>query len=785
MIDNLCRYKNLILFCTIIFLSVLSSASSQWRKQTNIPFPYNNGYYLDVYFLPSNPQYGWISGFNGFVLRTTDGGTTWNGTEIFHNPMLESIHFVTPLIGYTSGGNGIYKSTDGGATWRDITPNSNAFTMWGCFFANQNVGLVVAGGCSNDGQTFLRTTDGGNTWSEFRTNIPNSGMTDIMLYSQDGLGYGSSSGLIWRTTDGGRTWSVFSQTGPNYWQEEITNIKNSFLVPISGEDCTGQRDDKGELRFSIDGGKSWRSYQTYHSMFGSFLINETSGWGVGDGASVNYTSDAGVTWQNRNCGIDPSANLDDVWFITDSIGWAVGQGIYKTNFSNPPSVKITASKPLTFCEGDSVTLQATDGFTSYTWSNGDVGQTVTAKLNGIYRVLAYDRITCKEAFDSVMITLYRKSPPIIQINRPKPIICDGDTITLSLIASYSKYMWSTGETTASIRVASAGIYSVIVTDSNGCIGVSPPITLIANPPIKPKITAIHNFSFCIGDSLLLSAPVGFEKYLWNNGITTNEFYTTVGGLFSVTVIDSNGCVGSSDIVKVIALDAQNKLEILTVLNDNIFEINSVTLKERNCSSLVLRNRNDSLPYFLESPFIVKNMLFSIPQSQLPVSIPPSGTLSLSICYAPVDTLIHTDTLILADTCSDISIILKSKGKSYFESGNSQCNIPIKGVVYELGKNYSVSSPFPQPTTSSSQIQVNFFESGSTVSDNVLPSATLNDMFGTVVQSTTLIVTNKLQGKNSLTEGKFVFNTENISTGIYYIIIKVAGVVKALPVVIEK
>lgn len=778
------RIIQYLIFCIVLSLGILNSATSQWQKITNIPAPFNNGYYLDVFFLPSNPQYGWISGFNGYVLRTTDGGITWQGTEIFQNPMLESIHFVTTKIGFASGGNGIYKSIDGGASWRDVTPVSNAFTMWGCFFVNQNVGMVVAGGCSGDGQTFFRTTNGGNSWTEFHSNIPNSGMTDIMLYTQDGLGYGSSSGIIWKTTDGGRTWGVFSQTGPNYWQEEITNIKNSFLVPTSGEDCSGQRDDKGELRFSNDGGNTWRRYQTYHSMFGSFLINETSGWGVGDGASVYYTSDAGLTWQNRNCGIDPGDNLDDTWFITDSLGWAVGQGVYKTNFQNPPTVKITASKPLTFCEGDSVTLQASGNFTSYTWSNGDVDQIISAKSAGWYKVLAYDKNTCREAFDSVFVTLFRKSPPIIQLNRAKPIICDGDTLTLSLSSTYSKYKWSTGESSESIRVANPGVYSVIVTDSNGCMSESPAITLIANPPIKPKISAIHNFSFCIGDSLLLSAPDGFAEYIWNNGITSKQFYTTVGGTFSVTVIDSNGCIGTSDIVTVTALDAQNKLEILTELQNNTFEIDPVTLSAQGCRSIVLRNRNDSLPYFLNNPFLVKNLLFSIPQSQLPVSIPPNGTISLMICYAPIDTLFQTDTLILADTCSDISVVLKSKGDSYFVGSNSQCNIPVKGVVFELGRNYSVSPPFPQPSTSN-QIQVNFSTSGNSILEDTMPSATLNDMFGSILKTSTLELTNKVNAKIPTLEGKFVFNTNGISTGLYYIVIRVAGGTKVLPVIIEK
>ncbi len=771
--------------------SASNPVSAQWKKITNIPPPYDAGYYLDVFFLPSNPQLGWISGVSslqtndvGYVIRTTDGGKTWQGSNAGRNGRLESVHFVTPLIGYTSGTNGIYKSIDGGVSWRNITPQSGGNSMWGCFFINQNVGLVVADGCDFTGQTFLRTVDGGINWVPFFGNVSNSGMSDVMLYSQDGLGYGSSSGVIWRTNDGGRTWSYLCSTGPNYWQEEITNINNSFLVPTSGDDCTGTGANQGELRFSTDLGKSWGRFQTNRSMFGTFLINEISGWGVGNDACVYYTSDAGVSWQNRNCGIDKGVNLDDVWFATDSNGWAVGDGVYQTNFIDPPKVQITAGKPLTFCEGDSVSLEASDGFTEYKWSNGATGQKIWVKEAGVHRVLAYDKNTCKEAFDSVFVTLYNKTPPIVKINRPKPVICDGDTLTLTVNESYRSYKWSTGDTTPSIRVALPGAYSVIVIDENGCIGESSSLALIAVPAIKPNITALRNFTFCIGDSLLLNAPDGFVEYKWSNGETLSKFYIKEGGLITVTVKDSNGCYGMSEFVNVRALDAKNKIEILSVLTDNTFDFESVTLKERSCQDVILHNRNDSLTYYIEAPFLVRNMLFSIPQSQLPVSIPAGGTVPLKICYAPVDTLIQTDTLILPDTCSDIRVALRAKGKPYIINSNSQCDIPVRGVVYELGQNYYVSKPFPQPTASN-QIQVNFSAVGDESIYQTQPSATLHDMFGTQLRASIFEVTNRAKQMNFEMEGKFTFTTDTITSGMYYILIHIQNNVKVLPVIIEK
>ncbi len=327
---------NLIMFICLALSTTIVGSSQYWERIQNIPAPYHNNYWLDVFFHPSNPNYGWICGFNGMILRTTDGGNTWRGTTInaYH---LESVHFPTLQVGYVSGVEGIFKSTDGGATWFDITPEGTRDTtfFWGCFFLNENYGLLVGDGCNGRLQHFWLTTDGGANWSVFIGNEDNTGMTDVMLYP-NGLGYASSSGKIWVTSDSGRTWQIFSTSGPSLWQEEITNIGSSFLVPFSGTTCTGGGNDGG-MRFTTNNGVTWNSFRTGVPMFGTFLIDAQRGWACGYYREIYYTSNGGVTWQKRNCGVQ-SGNLDDIWFINETNGWVVGEGIYK--LSNPKGVAI-------------------------------------------------------------------------------------------------------------------------------------------------------------------------------------------------------------------------------------------------------------------------------------------------------------------------------------------------------------------------------------------------------------------------------------------------------------
>ncbi|MFC2131122.1 choice-of-anchor D domain-containing protein [Bacteroidota bacterium] len=323
------KYRLLVF---IYFFFIIISSGLQAQRWEKVSTPYSNAEWLDIYFLPSNPSYGWVCGHYGEVIRTSDGGNTWNGVIIPGNYQLESIHFPSVSIGYTSGGGKIFKSTNSGASWFDITPTSSTITTqcWGCYFLDNNNGFVVGGGC-DDIQRFFRTTDGGSNWSLFQDTLANSGLTDLLVYSMFGLGFASSSGWIWQTNDGGISWTPWLDTGPNDWQEEISRIGNSFLVPTSAG-CTGGAGGGG-IRFTTDNGSSWNRYNTGNSMFGTFLLSAQTGWAAGSNKNVWFTSNGGQDWQLRNCGFS-NGDLDDIWFITSNNGWIVGNaGVYR--MANP------------------------------------------------------------------------------------------------------------------------------------------------------------------------------------------------------------------------------------------------------------------------------------------------------------------------------------------------------------------------------------------------------------------------------------------------------------------
>ncbi|MEP7217518.1 MAG: hypothetical protein ABI876_01310 [Bacteroidota bacterium] len=133
--------------------------------------------------------------------------------------------------------------------------------------------------------------------------------------------------------------------------------------------------------------------------------------------------------------------------------------------------------------------------------------------------------------------------------------CYGDVVTLA--ASYGMaYRWSPGgQTTSVITVTETGLYSVTVTNSDGCIATSPEalVKFLPKPP-PPTIQVFPRLILCEGDSVILKAmiPDGVigAKIQWSTFAITESLIVRTSGRFSVTLTYGNGCVARSDTIKV-------------------------------------------------------------------------------------------------------------------------------------------------------------------------------------------------------------------------------------------
>lgn len=113
------------------------------------------------------------------------------------------------------------------------------------------------------------------------------------------------------------------------------------------------------------------------------------------------------------------------------------------------------------------------------------------------------------------------------------VLCgSGDQVTLSANAGF-QYLWSTGATTQTISVSTAGNYSVTINDGNGCSATSS-IFVEASPDETPTVQASGPLTFCEGASVTLTSSPA-NGYAWTGGGNAQSLVVTASGTYSVTI----------------------------------------------------------------------------------------------------------------------------------------------------------------------------------------------------------------------------------------------------------
>ena len=124
------------------------------------------------------------------------------------------------------------------------------------------------------------------------------------------------------------------------------------------------------------------------------------------------------------------------------------------------------------------------------------------------------------------------TPSVSVVASGPTTFCSGDSVLLSTIQPFEQYLWSTGETTASITATQGGAYLVKITNSEGCSASASPLIVVTNPVQIPSIEVLGDTTFCIGDeTVLMSTPS--STYLWSTGETTQSIAVSQAGNYSV------------------------------------------------------------------------------------------------------------------------------------------------------------------------------------------------------------------------------------------------------------
>lgn len=251
---------------------------------------------------------GWAVGESGRILKSTDGGISW---LIQDSPLpydLYALDFVSPTTGWASGFQGtMLKTTDGGASWA-VENSSTLSSLYSLYFVSANTGWAV--GVNG---TIVKTTNGGASWGT--QTIATAQPLFSVAFTSLLVGYTVGAfGLVYRTLNGGSSWSpVASGTDLSLFSVQFTSSTTGYAV---GE--------YGGIIKTTNGGTSWfaQTSQTYSDLFAVRFGSSTSGWVVGDLGTLLKTTDGGTTWTPKSTGVKNSLNA--ISFSSVTTGYAAG-----------------------------------------------------------------------------------------------------------------------------------------------------------------------------------------------------------------------------------------------------------------------------------------------------------------------------------------------------------------------------------------------------------------------------------------------------------------------------
>ncbi|MBR4136394.1 MAG: T9SS type A sorting domain-containing protein [Bacteroidales bacterium] len=252
----------------------------------------------------------------------------------------------------------------------------------------------------------------------------------------------------------------------------------------------------------------------------------------GQNTTVTATGGINYVWSTGSTNQTIVISNPGTYFVTatNSLGCSRMDSLHITQIALPT---ITITGDATICQGETVTLTAS-GAAQYVWNTQDVGAmlSVTPQTTTVYTVTATSAQGCT---NTASRTVAVNQLPDVQISGPLTL-CQGQTSTLSATGAFS-YLWSDGNTSASIQAAADGNYTVVGTAANGCQN-SQTVHLTVHP--VPAMSILGNNTLCSNETETLTAT-GATMYLWNNGATTNEIEISNGGLYSVTGTNDYGC----------------------------------------------------------------------------------------------------------------------------------------------------------------------------------------------------------------------------------------------------
>ena len=260
------------------YLGVTNDGGRTWTKQ-----PINTKENISEIYFRNNENGYLVAGTDLFI--TKDGGRNWQKTVIFNQndfrgvtPEFLSIRFADKKLGFVVGSllktvgkevlvvdSFVMRTNNGGETWnRVIVPTK--VELFHLDFVNNSSGWIVGGGGA-----ILATSDSGLNWRIQKSNTKKDLYNVDFRDENDGFAVGEE-GVILRTENGGENWTSVRTSFPNtFLRVDFADDKNGWIVGFGGT-----------ILRSSDKGKSWIKQEsaTQDNLYGLFM-SKKYGWAVG------------------------------------------------------------------------------------------------------------------------------------------------------------------------------------------------------------------------------------------------------------------------------------------------------------------------------------------------------------------------------------------------------------------------------------------------------------------------------------------------------------------------
>ena len=285
----------------------------------------------------------WASGANGAVLRTVNGGMTWQILPVPDAAQLDfrDVDAMSERDAYVlSIGPGdssrIYKTSDAGAHWTLQLKNTDprifldAMAFW-------TPARGIAFSDSVDGQfVIFSTSDGGGTWSRIPSSalpeaLPSEGAyaasgTNVATFGTRDVWIGTSTARVLHSSDGGKTWSVHRTPLATGESAGIFSIafRDGRHGVIVGGDYRKEQEAIDNVATTSDGGVTWTLVRQ-HGLSGfrsavAWVPNTARSWLAVGPSGADRSDDDGRTWSAIE-----SDGFDALSFGWHSqVGWITG-----------------------------------------------------------------------------------------------------------------------------------------------------------------------------------------------------------------------------------------------------------------------------------------------------------------------------------------------------------------------------------------------------------------------------------------------------------------------------